>query len=76
MIPKMYKPNLPPHSKKLQKEQLYWSKQQRNFNKRHRARQLKPLQTGHGNQVYIPEFNQQATRSYLVQTPSGRMRRN
>ena len=46
VIPEMYKPNLPPHSEILQKEQLYRSKQQRNFNKCHRARQLKPLQTG------------------------------
>ena len=81
MIPEMYKPNLPPHSKILQKERLYWSKQQRNFNKHHRACQLKHLQTG--DQVWIPEFQQQATflrevvpRSYLVQTPRGRMRRN
>ena len=81
MLPEMYKPSLPPHSEILQKEQLYRSKQQKNFNKRHRARQLKALQTG--NQVWIPEFQQQATilrevapRSYLVQTPRGRMRRN
>ena len=53
----------------------------KNFNKRHRARQLKALQTG--DQVWIPEFQQQATvlrkvapRSYLVQTPRGRMGRN
>ena len=81
MLPEMYKPSLPPHSEILQKEQLYRSKQQKNFNNRHRARQLKALQTG--DQVWIPEFQQQATvlrevapRSYLVQTPRGRMRRN
>ena len=81
MLPEMYKPSLPPHSKTLQKEQLYRSKQQKHFNKRHRARQLKALQTS--NQVWIPEFQQQATvlhevapRSHLVQTPRGRMRRN
>ena len=81
MLPEMYKPNLPPHSEIFQKEQLYRSKQQQNFNKRHRARQLNPLQTG--DQVWIPEFQQQATvvrevapRSYVVQTPRGRMRRN
>ena len=33
---KRYKPNLPRHSEILQKEQLYWSKQQKNFNKHHR----------------------------------------
>ena len=33
---KRYKPNLPRHSEILQKEQLYWSKQQTNFNKHHR----------------------------------------
>ena len=53
MIPEMYKRNIPPHSEILQKEQLYYLKQQRNFNKCHRARQLKPLQTG--DQVWIPE---------------------
>ena len=81
MLPEMYKPNLLPHSEILQKEQLHRSKQHKNFNKCHRARQLKALQTG--NQVWIPEFQQQATvlrkvapRSYLVQTPRGRMRRN
>ena len=81
MLPEMYKQSLPPHSEILQKEQLYWSKQQKDFNKRHRARQLKALQTG--NQVWILEFQQQATvlhevtpRSYLVQTLRGRMRRN
>ena len=81
MLPEMYKPNLPPYSEIFQKEQLYRSKQQRHFNKRHRARQLNPLQTG--DQVWIPELQQQATvvrevapRSYLVQTPRGRMRRN
>ena len=46
MLPEMYKPSLPPHSEILQKEQLYRSKQQKNFNKHHRARQLKALQTG------------------------------
>ena len=42
MISEMYKPNLPPHSEILQKEQLYCLKQQRKFNKCHRACQLKP----------------------------------
>ena len=81
MVQAMYKPRLPPHSELLQKEQSYRSKQQTNFNKRHRARQLEPLQTG--DRVWIPEFQQQATvlhevapRSYLVQTPRGRIRRN
>ena len=59
MLPEMYNPNLPPHSEISQKKQLYRSKQQQNFNKRHRARQLNPLQTG--DQVWIPEFQQQAT---------------
>ena len=72
----MYKPKLPPvhHTEIFQKEQLYWSKQQNNFNKRHRAHQLKPLKRGY--QVWIPEFHQQATilhelapHPYLIQTP-------
>lgn len=60
---------------------LYRSKQQSDFNKRHRKRQLKPLKTG--DQVWIPELYQQATvlhevaaRPYLIQTPRGRIRRN
>ena len=43
MLSEMYKPSLPPHSEILQKEQLYRSKQQKNFNKHHRAHQLKAL---------------------------------
>ena len=53
LLPKMYKPNLPPHSKTLQSEQLYWSKQQKNFNRYHRASQWKALQTC--DQVCLPE---------------------
>ena len=52
-----------------------------NFNNCHRACQLKALQTG--DQVWIPEFQQQATvlcegalHSYLVHTLRGRTRRN
>jgi len=81
MVQDMYKPRLPPHSKLLEKELSYCSKQQKNFNKCHRAHQLEPLQTG--DQVWIPDFQQQAIvlhevspRSYLVQTPRGRVRRN
>ena len=81
MIPELYKPKLLPHSEISQKEHQYRSKQQSNFNKRHRTHQLKPLKTG--DQVWIPELHQQATvlrevapRSYLIQTPRGRIRRN
>ena len=81
MIPELYKPKLLPHSKISQKEHQYRSKQQSNFNKRHRTHQLKSLKTG--DQVWIPELHQQATvlrevapRSYLIQTPRGRIRRN
>ena len=81
MIPELYKPKLLPHSEISQKEHQYRSKQQSNFNKWHRTHQLKPLKTG--DQVWIPELHQQATvlrevapRSYLIQTPRGRIRRN
>ena len=81
MIQEMYQPKLPPHSEISLKENLYRSKQQSYFNKRHRTCQLKPLKTG--DQVWIPELHQQATvlhevapRSYLIQTPRGRIRRN
>ena len=81
MIQEMYKPKLPPHPEIFHKEQLSRSKQQKNFNKRHRAHLLKPLKTG--DHVWIPEFHQQTTvlqevapRSYMLQTSRGKIRRN
>ena len=51
------------------------------FDTRHRAYHLQPLQQG--DIVWIPEFQQNATvlsevapHSYIIQTPTGRVRRN
>ena len=81
MITKQYIPKVPCRSQLQYKEQLYREEQKRRFNTRHRTCELPPLQQG--DAVCIPEFQRNATvlsqvapRSYTVQTPTGRVRRN
>ena len=81
MITKQYIPKVPCCSQLQYKEQLYREEQKRRFNTRHRTRKLPPLQQG--DAVWIPQFQRNATvlsqvapRSYTVQTPTGRVRRN
>ena len=59
----------------------FQQRQQQNYNKRHRARELPDLPPG--TRVYIPEGQEEGqtatsppTRSYIVTTPSGDFRRN
>ena len=81
IITKQYIPKVPCRSQLQYKEQLYREEQKRRFNTHPRIRELPPLQQG--DAVWIPEFQRNATvlsqvapRSYTVQTPTGRVRRN
>ena len=74
-------PRLPRASQLREKEEKIRERQQRNFDKRHRASELTPLQSG--DCVWIPDTESEGTvtgetnpRSYTVRTPSGSLRRN
>ena len=73
-------PRLPRASQLREKEKIR-ERQQRNFDKRHRASELTPLQPG--DCVWIPDTESEGTvtgetnpRTYTVRTPSGSLRRN
>ena len=75
------KPKVPDYSKLKSLEKQRRTKQKRNFDSHHAARSLLPLKEG--VIVWIPDHNcsgkvikQLGTRSYLVKTPFGELRRN
>ena len=70
-----------PRASQLREEEKIRERQQRNFDKRHRALELTPLQPG--DCVWIPDTESEGTvtgetnpRSYTVRTPSGSLRKN
>ena len=81
VIPKALQPKLPNQKTLREKEREIRRRQQSNFNRRHKAKALEPLLPG--EPVWIPDRNttgtvtkEAASRSYEVQTESGRYRRN
>ena len=80
--PKMLTPQWPYLDQFLVADQLIKNRQTNNFDKRHNARDLPVL--GVGDKVWIPDHKSEgmvmektaSPRSYLVQTPSGPLRRN
>ena len=78
---KQMEPNLPNTEKLREKERKMRDRMKRNFDKRHGARNLKPLTPG--DTVWLPEndtggtvVRESNTRSYVVQTDNGTLRRN
>ena len=78
--PELLQPKVPEYSSFASKEKATGDKQKRNFNKRHKARQLKPLAPG--DSVWIPSIHVEGTvekevapRSYQVSTSQGSLRR-
>ena len=74
-------PKLPDRIALRTKEEWIKDRQKRNFDTRHRARSLSPLQTGDAVWVADNEksgtvVEESAPRSYLVATPDGTYRRN
>ena len=75
-------PQLPNQKLFIEKEEVYRSKQKKNFDNRHKAQPLKPLPPG--ATVYITDMDCTGTvirpskkpRSYLVDTPTTVVRRN
>ena len=75
-------PQLPNQELLKEKEEVYRSKQKKNFDNRHKAQQLKPLLSG--ATVYTIDMDCTGTvirpskkpRSYLVDTPTTVVRRN
>ena len=81
MITEQLLPSIPSKFLVKEKEVKIRERQQKNFNKHHRASPLKLLKPG--DLVYIPDNERQgtiieesSTRSYTVQTPEGTYRRN
>ena len=81
VLPKMLNPELPSKLQLQAKEKAIKDRQRRNFNNRHRAKDLQPLERG--EKVWIRDNEEQAVvtdalpnRSYLVETPHGAYRRN
>ena len=78
---KQLEPGLPNTLRLREKERKMRDRMKRNFDKRHGARNLKPLNPG--DTVWIPEHKAGGTvvresdiRSYVVQTDNGTYRRN
>ena len=82
IIPRHLIPKLPNQELFKEKEEVYRSKQKKNFDNRHKAQQLKHLPSG--ATVYITDMDCTGTvirpskkpRSYLVDTPTTVVRRN
>ena len=81
IIPVVLQPKLPNHSTLRKKEDEIRKRQQKNFDRRHKAKTLEPLLPG--ETVWIPDHsttgivtNEIAPRSYNVQTATGQYRRN
>ena len=81
VLPKILNPQLPNKFQLQAKEKAIKDRQRRNFNSRHRTKDLQPLEKG--EKVWIRDNEEQAVvtdalpnRSYLVETPHGAYRRN
>ena len=81
VLPKILNPQLPNKFQLQAKEKAIKDRERRNFNSRHRAKDLQPLERG--EKVWIRDNEEQAVvtdalpnRSYLVLTPHGAYRRN
>jgi len=82
VIPSQLKPACTDTERLIRSEQQYRQKQQRNYNRRHRAHDLPRLQPG--DHVWVKDIHQRGTvmstagtpRSYVVETPRGTLRRN
>ena len=79
--PELLQPKVPEYSSFASKKKATGDKQKRNFDKRHKARQLNPLAPG--DSVWIPSIHVEGTvkkevapRSYQVSTSHGSLRRN
>ena len=79
--PKQLKPSIPKERVVREKERKLKKKNKRNFDNRHKARDLQPLQPG--DTVWIPENKSDGTiveqsnpRSYTVRVQGGTIRRN
>jgi len=82
MLPTNLTPSWPDMCKLQEKEVAYKSKMKENYDKRHNTKTLPYLNPGQN--VYIPDLKKQAVvvegagtpRSYIVETPTGEVRRN
>jgi len=80
-IPALLQPSIPDTAVLTQRVMAYREKQKEQFDRRHRANSLDPLEPG--DTVWIPDrgasgvvVDQAAPRSYNVETSSGELRRN
>ena len=81
VIPRQLIPTLPKTRMLREKEKKLRYRQKTNFDSRHEARELVPLETGDtvwitANKAEGTVVRKQATRSYTVQTRDGVLRRN
>ena len=81
IAPKQLKPSLPKESVVREKERKLKKRNKRNFDSRHKVKDLQPLQPG--DTVWIPESKSEGTiveqsdpRSYTVRVQNGTIRRN
>ena len=79
--PRQLNPNLPDINKLKEKEKSMRKRQKSNFDQRHRAKDLKPLQKG--DSVWVIDIESEgivteevSNRSYIVQTPYNSYKRN
>ena len=79
--PVKLQPSIPDYAQLKKKDEMKTKQQEENFNVRHRAKELTPLNTG--DTVWITDQQTEGTvvqssgqRSYQVETPSGMIRRN
>ena len=81
MSPDLLQPSVPDYSRLASREAAMKEKQKNNFDKRHKAQELKPLVPG--DSVWVPEMQTEgiiekevSPRSFQVLTPRGTLRRN
>ena len=81
IAPEQLKPSVPKEKVVREKERKFKKRNKRNFDSRHKARELQPLQPG--DTVWIPENKSNGTiieqsnpRSYNVRVENGTIRRN
>ena len=81
IVPSQLKPAVPDYTKLKAKDELIKERQKRNFDHHRGVRELDPLITG--NKVWITDLktyrnvkSNPQTRSYVISTPTGQVRRN
>ena len=81
MSPDLLQPSVPDYSRLVSREAAMKEKQKKNFDRRHKAQELKKLVPGES--VWVPEMRTEGIvekevlpRSYQVLTPRGTLRRN